>query len=43
MWNGRLLWFQYVVSVERRSMNADDYFSYRKWYYNPHDQESVHL
>ena len=22
-------------------MNADVYFSYRKWYYNPHDQESV--
>ena len=24
-------WFRYIVSVERRSMNADDYFSYRKW------------
>ena len=34
-------WFRYIVSVERRSMNADDYFSYRKWYYSPHDQESV--
>ena len=34
-------WFRYIVSVERRSMNADDYFRYRKWYYNPHDQERV--
>ena len=34
-------WFRYIVSVERRTMNADDYFSYQKWYYNPHDQESV--
>ena len=33
--------FRYTVSVERRTMNADDYYSYRKWYYNPHDQESV--
>ena len=34
-------WFRYIVSVERRTTNADDYYSYRTWYYNPHDQESV--
>ena len=35
-------WFQYVVSVERGTTNADDYGnSYQKWYYNPHDQERV--
>ena len=34
-------WCQYIASVERRTMNVDDYYSYRKWYYTPHDQESV--
>ena len=33
-------WFRYIVSIERRTTNADDYFSYQKWYYTPHDQES---
>ena len=34
-------WFRYIGSVERRTINADDYYSYRKWFYIPHDQESV--
>ena len=34
-------WFRYIVSVKGRTTNADDYYSYRKWYYNLHDRESI--